>query len=136
MTPLAALLAHFTPAELPGTLAIFLLGALLTILYREADPPSARLGRRQLAVVHLLAVLVLPLLLTAIAGDAARLPAWLKLAVDFALLASAAILLRAVTMPAGPDRLRRLIWRDSRLLRAVSAPTDPGPTGFQRFPGL
>ena len=86
-------LAHFTPAELPGTLAVLLLGISIGALVVVRRTTSATMLA---AVAGLLTFAAL-----GYAGDAADWGQPVRIAVDVAFLAAAATLLASVARISG-----------------------------------
>jgi hypothetical protein len=115
---MAPLLAHFTIAELPGSLALLLLGAFIAaaLFGGRIEDLGPRLYRLYMAACGALA----PLLFCAVAADPLRWSSTLRLGIDLAFLACTALLLRLACLHPGPDRLRRVFLPDSRLSAALS----------------
>jgi len=88
-------LAHFTPAELPGTLAVLLLGVSFGVLIaarRSASRPMLAAGASLLALAGL-----------GYAGDAGGWGETVRIAIDaFFLLAAAALVALTVRLSGSP----------------------------------
>jgi hypothetical protein len=118
-------LAHFTPAELPGSAALFLLGAWTTALCLGR---TECFGHRLYRLYGGLCVITGLTLLLTVMADPLGLSLPVRLAVDAVLLAGALGLLRMAVLNPGPDSLSRLLRRSAPLSVAqVGTHVDSGP---------